>query len=274
MPCRSTYPSMTRIESALSRIYYIFDELDGIEPKPGIPHPRLKEGDCTETRLHQETSKLCATLQQITDMRQYSLPAQSWWLQHQISDFKRLQCEYDKQLPTATGQGLSSYEQALLDGHTFLRTMVVDACSMISLRFENFNQEGNPDWQRNITRHSFVQLMSVFELFSALLYCKLQGRILEDHDRFKYYDSSETYWTDALSISYTDILPFQDQFDLRRYYEKFVLVTMREKPAKSHFLAVPVKRAESEHLIYTISDCTNLIRIIRQVVDELIDAVS
>jgi len=266
MPCHSNYQETDPIESGLTVIFNIVDELNGKYERYLHPHPKLKTVEVSKTLLDEETKKLCAYFQQPKDIKQYSSNAQRWWLNHQIVDFKRLISEQEK--PT----NWTGYEQGLMDSKQFLNAIVDDAFQIIQSRFDKFTtKEESAYWQKSITVTNFVQAFSTFELFCELMYLKLTGKEITDPAIFKNFKRSQSTWWKLLGKSYNNWLSPQDLFELERYYEKYSNTIFRKLKARSRFEATPTKQAIESKMVFTINDSTNAMRILTFVKSKIID---
>jgi hypothetical protein len=266
MPCRSDYPDLTKIESELNTIYNIFDDLNGELEQYRFPHPRVYDFECNEDLLHQETQKLCLLLRELPDVTEYSLTTQRWWANHRINDFKRL----IKGEKGRKNQELSSYEQTLLNGRSFLNELVVDAFGFITRRFNAFNEEQSRVWQKSITKASFVQVFSTYELFSELLSLKIKEEEIQDTTIFKDFEKSDQFWLELSGQGYPDWLSFEDQFELRRYFEKYQQMIRPSFHGRYFFEATPITTEENQNLVFTINDSVNSMRILRKVKSALL----
>lgn len=266
MPCRSDYPNLTEVETELNTIYNIFDDLDGKLGQFRFPHPRISELDCDEELLHQETEKLCLLLRKLPDVTEYSLITQKWWANHRISDYKRL----IKDEKEGKAMDLSLYEQNLFSAKPFLNELIVDAFGFIMNRFNGFSEEQNKNWQISITRASFVQVFSTYELFSELLYFKMKGDELQDPGIFKDFEKSNQFWLDLFGQTYSNWLSFEDQFELQRYFNKYQKVILMERPGMHFFGVVPHSTEENKSMVFTINDSIHAMRILRRVKSALL----
>ncbi|MEZ4935141.1 MAG: hypothetical protein R2788_23785 [Saprospiraceae bacterium] len=73
--------------------------------------------------------------------------------------------------------------------------IIEDAFNKVEERFENFNNEQNAEWQINITRCSFVQVMSSFvNCFQIDIPIDSWKGELNDTIIFKEYNKSNDFW--------------------------------------------------------------------------------
>lgn len=271
MPCHSDYPNLTNIESELTSIFNIYDDLKGEYTQLKYPHPKIYESECTKDRLDKETKNLCDFLQNKSRIviERFGYITQRWWLNHQIMDFKRL-IEESKQL-NFQKSSLSKHEIKLLYDNMFLNYLVEDAFKKIQERFNNFNKEQSSEWQKNITRNSFVQAMSSFELFSELMYLKIHRKEIEDTSVFKEYEKSRDFWAITFQQSFDDWISFNEVFELKRYFEKYYLIIHPPNKAQTYFEALTTKSNKNENLVFTINDSLNAIEILRKVKNKILE---
>ncbi len=113
----------TSREKALTKVVLLLDELDG----KGAPDPKKFIAGYDRRAYTDHPSKktaaawvrdLCARLQEIKDVRVFSLELQTWWRDHQAADAARLSAELEQQQTAAKRQAaiakLSPYERQLL----------------------------------------------------------------------------------------------------------------------------------------------------------------
>lgn len=262
MPCRSDYPELNNIESALTTIYNVYDDLANNYKQFKYPHNKIYEFTCDLERLNIETNKLCKILQgkSKNELANYNFMTQRWWLNHQISDFKRLIKESKK---NRFGVDINSYETELLNAKSFLFDIMEDTNNKVANGLDKFNANQNAKWQKNITRHNFVQVLSSFELFSELVYLKVKGKEIEDAKTFKNYEESLKIWELAFNESFKDWISYNDQFELKRYYEKYNQVVYDGKKAMNYFDSLPLRTATNQNLVFTINENLNLMRILK-----------
>lgn len=270
MPCHSYQPNLTTVESGLTMIFNVYDDLKGTFKHLKYPHPKIYELECSKERLDRETNNLCEILQHKSsiELGQYGYITQRWWLNHQIMDFKRLIDESKK--VDFQKSNLSNYEMRLLHDNTFLNCLVEDAFKKVEERFNNFNKEQGIEWQKNITRNSFVQVMSSFELFSELMYLKTYKNEVEDSFIFKDYKKSSDFWKDTFQETFEDWISFNENFELKRYFEKYFLIILPVNKARTYFNALSTQNEKNENLIFTINDSMNAIKVLRKVKDEIL----
>lgn len=271
MPCHSNYPNLTNIESELTMIFNIYDDLKGEYTQLKYPHPKIHELECNKNRLDKETNNLCKILQKqsTTEIEKYGYITQRWWLNHQIMDFKRL-IEESKQIDFHKSS-LSRHEMELLEDNKFLNDLVEDAFKKVEERFNNFNKEQSIKWQKNITRNSFVQVMSSFELFSELMHLKISKNEIEDSLIFKDYEKSRDFWKINFQETFEDWISFNEVFELKRYFEKYYLIIHPPNKARTYFEALTTKSKKNENLVFTINDSTNAIEILRKVKNKILE---
>jgi hypothetical protein len=117
MPCNSDYLEPNQSEIHLAKIEALLEELQtGKLPKwYGNGGHYSVYNQASDERLHLSTVALCAKLQDVPDIKVYSLEMQLWWREHQEADAKRLEKEIqqftDKEKALAK---LSDYERKLL----------------------------------------------------------------------------------------------------------------------------------------------------------------
>ncbi len=263
MPCHSDYPKLSSLESELTMIYNIYDDLKGTFKQLKYPHSEIYKSKSDKAKLDKETRILCKYLQEKTktEITNLNYISQRWWLNHQISDFKRMVKESNQD--NFKREDYSNYEIGLIYQIDFLNSLIEDAFNKIEKRFDHFNTEQNIEWQKNITRSSFVQAMSSFELFSELIFLKTSSKSLNDTLTFKEYDKSNIFWKDTLGQSFEDWISFTDQFELKRYFEKYIHLVDPTSKARTYFEALQRRSKEGKNLIFTINDSKNLIKILR-----------
>lgn len=271
MPCHSDYPELTNIESELTTIYNIHDDLKGEFKQFIYAHPKIYETECDKERLDNETRILCKILQVRTksEITGLNYVTQRWWLNHQIEDYKRMVKESRQN--GFRLKDYSDYEVGLIHKTDFLNHIIEDAFNKVEERFENFNNEQNAEWQINITRCSFVQVMSSFELFSELIFYKIHGKELNDTIIFKEYNKSNDFWKNTLSESFNDWISFADQFELKRYFEKYIHVVHPPNKARTYFEALETRTEIGKNLVFTINDSKYLIKILTKIKNQILE---
>lgn len=260
MPCKSDYPELTNIESSLNSILNIYDDLVGEYRQFKWPHPKLLEIDCTESKLNKETENLCCILSSKSrnEITSFGYITQRWWLKHQIEDFKRLTLE--NSVTSIYSGNYSKYEKELFEGIEFLNYLIDDPFEKITNRFLSFNSNQNTDWQTSITKTSFVQVMSSFELFSEVVYYKINKREIPESINLKNYKISNSFWRQLIGEGYENCTDQSAQ--LIDYFEKYEICILPNARAKSYYEATFYNNDRSRNLCLTKIDSQNAMKIL------------
>ena len=117
MPCDSSYMEPNGLETRLSQVACLLDELDGKEIDQHHwrgHHPRVYSQQVDGDKM---VAKLCKRLQSV-DVKDYSLEMQIWWRDHQAADKERVEAELaaatDARAKQAAIAKLTPHERKLL----------------------------------------------------------------------------------------------------------------------------------------------------------------
>ncbi len=123
MPCDSSYMEPNHKEYEMSKVAYLWDEINGRgkpsaqEYKAGM-HPRVYNKGLPDYECDKMVRLLCDRLKSTVEFPSYSLELQIWWRDHQEADMKKLQAEMDDKKTDdekkAALKKLSDYERKLL----------------------------------------------------------------------------------------------------------------------------------------------------------------
>ncbi len=92
MPCNSDYLEANSMEIEHSKVLALLKELKtGKLPKSfGDGYHKDVYNKTTKTILDEKVAELCSKLQEVEDIKKYSLEMQMWWRDHQKADRARL----------------------------------------------------------------------------------------------------------------------------------------------------------------------------------------
>lgn len=95
MPCNCDHMNANSLETELSRVLMLTEELDTGIPVNSRSHDwdgykaGVYNGGNLKKRADEATANLCNRLQKITDVSKYSPEMQIWWRDHQAADLAR-----------------------------------------------------------------------------------------------------------------------------------------------------------------------------------------
>lgn len=268
MPCHPDYPNLTPIESVLTTIFLIEDELNNdLNEDHSYYHPKLRLKKYSQTDINRKIVTLCERLQKIKNSRNYSRRLQRWWLNHKIRDYKNIITANRQN--TIKIADLSSYEKDLLLTDKLILGMMEDCFFQIEKQISWTKESIEIQLQKNHNRHKFMNIMSTFELFCELLFYKKKQSDNKKSMLFRNMESAEIIWKNIYGSSYVDWLNHDNYSDLNLYYEKYNKISHDKTKAQSYFGACPSNNKLGEQLIFTIKEIKNLIKILKLVISKL-----